>query len=145
MRPFYEGSSDRAAEDSIADRFAALRGRRQFRFPVGATVDRVLVDDAGVITALLEIKSRRTPMGMYSDYNVSEERMNLYRLTAARLNLPALLVVQWADRCGYLDVRRAPFQKLAIGGRTDRGDKRDIEPMVHYGLDAFSIAWENGN
>lgn len=139
-RPFYEQPEHRQSEGEIAEAIAALKGLRQVRFPIGATVDRALVDPDGTVKALLEIKTRRTPIKQYPTYCCSEERMATYRLIAQRLKVPALLAVRWSDVTGIIDVRRAPFLRLAEqGGRFDRNDPKDVEPMLHWAIASFYI------
>lgn len=138
-RPFYEQAEDREREDAVAEAVARAVGLRQIRFPRASTVDRALVTDDGQVRALVEIKCRTTPIDQYPTYCVSEERIATYRLIAQRLQVPALLAVRWSDAIGVIDVRRAPPERLAErGGREDRGDARDVEPMLHWATSAFS-------
>ena len=51
-----------------------------------------------------------------------------------------LLVVQWS--CGtiaYLDLDCQP-DRVEWGGRSDRGDGQDMEPVNHYTMERFTIA-----
>jgi hypothetical protein len=140
MRPFYEQKEHRDSENAIAEEIANLKGLGHVKFPLGATVDRALVDGEGTVKALLEIKTRTTPIAKYPTYCCSEERMATYRLIAQRLKVPALLAVRWTDATGIIDVRRAPFLRLVEqGGRFDRNDPKDIEPMIHWAINAFWI------
>jgi hypothetical protein len=53
--------------------------------------------------------------------------------------VPCLLLVKWKDFGGYLDVSKVLPLKLSIGGRVDRNDDQDVEPVAHYEISLFKI------
>jgi hypothetical protein len=44
--------------------------------------------------------------------------------------LRSFLLVQWSDYCGYVRLDSLLDFRVAVGGRTDRGDPDDIEPVA---------------
>lgn len=131
-RPFYETREQREREDAVAAFVAGLRGCTQAPFPPGSGIDRVLISSDGSVRALLEIKTRNTPSSAFETYCCSLERVTFLWNVSERLRVPVVLAIDWTDALGLIDPAKAPVERVEEGGRTDRGDPRDIEPMVHW-------------
>lgn len=134
-RPFYETSEQRAREDAVALFVAGLRNCAEFAFPPGSSVDRVLIGTDGAVRALLEIKTRTTKSTAYPTYSVSLERATYLSHVAARLRVPAIIAIDWTDCLGLLNPVTTPADRVEMGGRTDRQDEKDIEPMLHWRIE----------
>ena len=142
MRPIYERGKDRDNERRVAEWLAARQpgGKRAVQMPKRYPVDYALIDGPGVFTDWLEIKCRTNTRDAYPTYMVSLEKIramfDLARFTA----LPARLVVRWEDALGYLTLPTSDYE-IKMGGRRDRDDWQDIEPMAHFHVGSFQLLW----
>jgi hypothetical protein len=80
--------------------------------------------------------------------------ISLGKIMAARRlseasQLPSFLLVQWTDPklwnydvCGYVRLDSLLDFKIAVGGRTDRGDPQDIEPVALIPIGEFALLQE---
>ena len=57
------------------------------------------------------------------------------RKLARETNTKSILIVSWTDRTGYLDF--FSHHQIRHGGRSDRNDWQDQEPMCHFDLKHF--------
>lgn len=124
-RPVYETAStlrDEADTVAVIERAWRCKARK---LPRAYRLDYALTRD-GEVVAWAEVKCRGK---RYDSYMLSLHKWTAALELAARTDLPALLVVRWPD-----GVHFAPFEdrveRVAIGGRTDRGDWQDVEPVV---------------
>ena len=53
--------------------------------------------------------------------------------------LPCRLAVMWTDNWGYTDLALTPEIVVSMGGRRDRGDEQDIEPVHLIPIFSFKI------
>lgn len=86
-----------------------------------------------------EIKTRSVDMQTYPTYMISIAKIVDMRALSDSCGVPCLLIVKWKDCAGYLDVSKVSPSKISIGGRVDRNDKQDVEPVAHYELSLFKI------
>lgn len=140
-RPLYERGKDRENERAVAEWLARRRSDQlsAVQMPKRYPVDYALIDGYGTFHEWLEIKCRTNAMGAYPDYMVSLEKVrgmfDLARFTA----LPARLIVRWEDCLGSLTF--PVTYDIRMGGRKDRGDAQDMEPMAHFAVADFDILW----
>ena len=69
--------------------------------------------------------------------------ISLGKVLAARkmtegTSLPSFLVVQWQDRMGYIRLDSLEETEIVMGGRMDRVDAQDVEPVVLFPVQDFS-------
>lgn len=140
-RPIYERGKDRDNERRVADWLARRQpgSLRPVQMPKRYPVDFALIDDRGEFNCWLEIKCRTNAIDAYPSYMVSLEKVrgmfDLARFTA----IPTRLVVRWEDCLGYLNFP-CPYE-IRMGGRKDRGDWQDVEPMAHFDVRSFDVLW----
>lgn len=143
MRPTYETPGDRAREAAVVEAFARHYGIRTIKSPARYPVDFCVVrEESGteVVTAFGEVKIRTNAIDTYPTFILSVgkwvEGMALAERTATRL----LLVVGWD---GGSDVRWVDLTaltgppRIAPGGRRDRNDADDEEPVIHLPTHVF--------
>jgi hypothetical protein len=143
MRPTYETPGDRAREAAVVDAFASHYSLETIKLPARYPLDfGVLRDseDGKVITAFGEVKVRTHSFGAFPTVILSvakwAEGMALVERTGTRF----LLVVGWDSGS---DVRWVDLTtltgppRIAPGGRQDRGDSDDSEPVVHIPIHVF--------
>lgn len=59
------------------------------------------------------------------------------RLLARESGVPFVLFVWWLDGLFFLDATSANPSAVTVGGRKDRDDPSDIEPLVHFETSIF--------
>ena len=90
----------------------------------------------GKVMAWAEIKCRKNIRAKYDTYAVGLRKIMSGQALATATNLPFLLIVRWTDALGWI----APeMNDVRWGGRFDRNDAQDIEPMVHIPISAFKL------
>ena len=106
------------------------------KLPYSYNADAIIYQDDKPIR-LVEVKNRPTlkPVG---DYWISALKIEGCRRWARELGLPFCLVV---CASGKLRVWKDEGEKLEwkIGGRTDRGDPADLEPMFIIPKDRWKV------
>lgn len=134
MRPRYESAADRSAENRI---FRILREREGVEFrklPMQYRLDAAVFRD-GNLRGFAEIKRRTHCRGTYSTYLISLSKVIAARGLSQATGLKCLLFVDWTDELGCISFD-APYE-LGWGGRTDRNDGQDVEPVAFYPIEAF--------
>jgi hypothetical protein len=136
VRPVYECNKDIWNEHAVAQAIECWSGAQVRRTPKMYPLDFALVRNHEVV-ALAECKVRKNPRDQYPTYMLSAHKFVNARNFSKRLGLPALLFVRWScGSLGYIDLSE-PHERIGIGGRTDRGDAQDIEPVVHWKIEKF--------
>jgi hypothetical protein len=96
----------------------------------------------GLITGLLELKDRSHYFGYYKTYTVSLDKIREGIQYETFTGLPCTLVVRFS--CGTIASYRIQAEEVKTfnithGGRTDRNDPNDLEPLVNIPLNYFKI------
>lgn len=137
-RPMYESSRDRANEQRAIEAYCQSHGERvhAVKLPMAYTVDWGIFHDDSLI-CWAECKRRFNPKNRYETILLSC-RKYLTGLDLGRLSgKPFLLVVEWDDSLGYHVCDGRAARDIRVGGRRDRGDWQDIEPVVHIPVKDF--------
>ena len=137
MRPVYETEGDRSRESAVARKIETA-----FRCSMSKLQPRDRFDYACIrgddIVAFAEIKVRKNPMHQYDTYMVSMTKIVHANMIHSAVRLPCILFVQWLDALGYIPMNRCDVS-LRMGGRSDRNDPLDIEPVCHIDISRFRI------
>lgn len=92
----------------------------------------------GEVTGFLEIKCRTNASADYADYMISADKIRWACSMISAFDCRCILAVQWTDRLGAHNINPEQFNYvLEMGGRNDRGDDQDIEPVVKIPLKWF--------
>lgn len=143
MRPLYETQEDLDNEDSIASIIKIKWGLTAIKMPRSYHLDYALRDGQYNIRAFAEIKTRTTNKLKYSTYLISLAKiMNARRLTEYT-GLSSILIVKWLDEVGWINLKTDG--KLGFGGRRDRNDWQDQEPVIFLPIEQFKSLKEVGN
>jgi hypothetical protein len=134
-RPIYETPEDIIRESSIQEEFIeAVYGDNELvkavKLPKFYAIDYALTKYNGKIIGWLEIKSRTIPSDKYSSYILSYKKWREGISISQESNLPYYLAVKWTDKLGVITFPNCIQTNLVIGGRFDRSDPDDTEPMV---------------
>lgn len=133
-RPMYESQADRQNEDRIASRLCAGVGIEFHKLPIRYEVDYML-RRRGTLYGWLEVK-HRPGVERYQTIMLSAQKvlalLNLSRAFGGR----ALFAVGAGDAVLIADLARVESD-IRWGGRNDRGDDQDMEPVCHFPLASF--------
>ena len=134
MRPIYESDGDREREAQVAAMYAQVMGLDAKAMPRKAPYDYEMLRD-GKLVSIVEIKCRTK---QYDPFWVSHSKMVAFHCEAHQRWVSGILLVQWPDMIGWLEVNRLDPESwpTETGGRTDRNDRKDIEKMA-----AFPLSW----
>lgn len=93
----------------------------------------------GVVTAFAEMKVRSNPRDRYPTYMIALSKVMSANSLNAATGLPCFLLVRWTDCWGYVRVDgRIEHGSLGVGGRSDRGDPQDMEPVFLIPMSRFT-------
>lgn len=137
-RPLYESLDNLANEEEVAEACARVWQVQVVKLKPLYRVDRATVFD-GEVTGLLEIKCRQHVAGTYADYMISLDKLVGLLEFSSLTGLSVLLVVRFTDRTLWHQVTRdaARAYWYGMGGRTDRNDLQDTEPVGYIPLKLF--------
>jgi hypothetical protein len=139
VRPIYESSTDISNEERLAEHLVLrwkLDGWK--RNPPMYPIDISFIKD-GVITGFAEIKCRTVPKDRYETYMISVSKVMAANSLSRVTRLSCLLVVKWTDSLGWIDLIKAQPEFVAWGGRSDRQDSQDMEPVIHFDIGNFNM------
>jgi hypothetical protein len=136
MRPRYESDSDRKGEADLLSfvcrRWDCTAEKLSDRYEL----DYLLLRN-GVGCAWLELKIRTNAKAAYPTYMISFGKIMAARRLSGGSKLPSFLAVQWTDGIHYTRLDEVKRFEVAIGGRRDRDDAQDIEPVILIPMDDF--------
>ena len=135
MRPIYETPHDLANEASVADVLSSAWNCEMIKLQVRDAFDYAATRGRN-ITAFVEIKARTNPMRRYPTYMISMTKVMSANTIFMSTGTPSFLVVRWTDCMGWVQLNQNKFP-LEIGGRKDRRDAQDIEPVCHININLF--------
>lgn len=137
MRPMYENSDTLTAERNVVLTLCDKWNSEAVKLPIAYNVDYGLFRDE-TLRCWLEVKCRNCTIGQYETYFISYKKIvNGLRL-ADDSGKPFILAVQWSDALGWIKIERSRFE-VKIGGRRDRNDWQDVEPMAHFKTQDFQL------
>jgi hypothetical protein len=144
MRAIYETPEDKERERAAVAAFAARYGLDTVELPPRYPVDFAVVreGDGGLdeVTAFGEVKIRSNPADRYPTAILGAAKWAEAITLAERTGCKLILLYGWDSG---KDIRWVELTKLtnppriAPGGRTDRGDNQDEEPVVHIPVELF--------
>jgi len=134
-RPIYETPADLVNERRVADALLERWRCNAVKLPRRYEIDYAL-SRGNRVMAWAEVKCRTNPREQYPTYMVALGKVLTGLNLSQRTNLPFMLVVQWTDSLGWVT---PTFDAIHIGGRHDRGDCEDQEPMVHIPIADFKL------
>ena len=138
MRLIYEKPEDIAAERTALDKACEIWKCTAEKLPIKYELDYLLLRE-GKGVAWLEIKSRTNTRLAYPTYMISLGKIMAARRLSEASQLPSFLLIQWSDACGYIRIDSLLDFRTAVGGRTDRGDEQDIEPVAMIPVGEFAL------
>lgn len=135
MRPVYETREDLTRESAVAGVLEAAWRCRTAKLPRRYIVDFSL-HRSGKINAWAEIKTRTCESSAYPNYMLSLEKLLAGMRLERETGLPFLLVVKWRDQTAFCAPSKVAYE-ISFGGRFDRGDAQDVEPVALIPISEF--------
>lgn len=135
-RPIYETDDNRKKERTVADKIEKALGYTLRKLPIRYGLDYAAFQNDR-LAKWFEIKGRTNPRDQYPTYMISLGKFLAARSLFDATGVGAALVVQWTDSAGLYNIRNGHALDVRMGGRTDRGDRQDIEPTVHINVGDF--------
>lgn len=144
MRPRYETHGDLENEQAVAtafcDRFG-LRGVKLSESLYG--IDWAFFKNT-TLRAYGEVKCRTNPSALYPTYMLSAAKWSKGRTLALNAGVPFIVIVRFTDGIFYFTAKAGDPMPLEVklGGRADRGDRFDQEPVIHIPMTKFTALRE---
>jgi|TARA_R110000796_G_scaffold26400_3_gene73488 hypothetical protein len=88
-----------------------------------------------------EVKCRTNSVQDYKTYIISLSKVMSARRLSSVTSTKSLLIVSWSDAIGWIDFF-SDF-KVKQGGRSDRNDWQDQEPVCHFDIKDFKIIFNS--
>ena len=130
MRQIYETRSDLDNEKSICKTIEAACGLRLKKLSIKYNLDFIGFRN-GKAVAVIEVKKRHNSYSRYPTLILSLAKYNrgveFYRVN----DLKFIFCVQFEDGYFFYEYQNEDRFDVQIGGRTDRNDVEDIEPVMH--------------
>lgn len=141
MRPIYERRGDRVRQAEVIAVLCNATGLRAVATPPLTAWDFEMVRPDGTLSALIEVKARRHPRLQYPTYIISRAKVIALAQASAERGCMGGLLVAWTNCTGWLRVenRRRNQWPTITGGRRDRNDPADIEPMYEIPMEDFLL------
>lgn len=132
MRPMYETSETLAAERLVVESLQVAWECTLKKFPIAYQLDYMAFQDSDA-KAVIEIKCRKAK---YDEMFLSLHKWLAGREMSIATGLPFVLVYAFGQEIFWKPVQN---EKIGIkwGGRTDRNDWQDSEPMATFKLSTF--------
>lgn len=138
-RPVYETSRTMEAERQTIERVSKAWDVKFSKMPKFYRVDWAAVNPQGKVIGWAECKRRHTGKDSYKTFIISLGKalagLELYEQTG----IPFLIIVEWNDGLGYYKLKEIDSASIEVGGRFDRGDAQDIEPLLHIPITKFTF------
>lgn len=127
-RPLYESRQDLENELGVMNKIAGIANMTFRKMPIRYSVDYALMKGDGV-HAWVEVKCRKNESNKYPTLMISAAKLMDGVNLSYHTGKPFFLVVKWQDGIGRVKLDSLVKYKLSFGGRYDRGDAQDIEPV----------------
>lgn len=143
--PIYETQAHLRREEEFS-RLVAEKFKCTFvKLPMRYGLDFAAIRN-GKVVGFVELKVRGNPVGSYQTFMLSTHKFMSARALHDTTGLPCTLAVSWSDVWGYLPMANAfPDEngrsrfEIGFGGRWDRGDDQDVEPVFLIPTSEFTM------
>ena len=140
MRPTYENEKTLSEERNVVEFLCNKWKVEAIKLPIAYNVDYLLTRD-DVAKSWLEVKCRHCSSAEYETYFISSKKIVNGLSLSETTNVPFYLAIRWNDKLGYIRVSKGSFE-VKVGGRKDRNDWQDVEPMAHFKVKDFVMMEE---
>ena len=143
-RPKYETSYDLSNEGSIIKIVSNKWNVNFCKLPMSYRLDYALYKSDN-LRGFCEVKRRKYRKSDFQTYIISLDKVIKARELASITNTKSVLIVSWVDVIGWIDFNNDFVCRQ--GGRVDRSDWQDVEPMCHFNIQEFKpiVDWRNND
>lgn len=135
MRPMYESEADLDREWVAVQEFCDHTKTIPIKLPIGARADYMLCRGREG-KAVVEVKCRNNRRTAYPTYMLSKGKYDALCQWSS-MGFYVALLVNWEDSIGYVSI---PIEhEVSEGGRWDRSDPKDVEPVVLIDVGKFKL------
>ena len=135
MRQIYETAADLKNEREVAEMLTHAWCADLKKTPPKYPYDYIAIDGTEVV-AFIEIKNRNNAADKYETYMISLDKIVQCQTASVISGVGFYLVVRFTDKVMFWSFSENQFH-VESGGRFDRGDKQDVEPVVHIPMIYF--------
>ena len=154
MRPTYENKQSLDAERKTVETLSKMWKVQFIKMPISYHLDYAMIHKINVyqygealkdsIVGFAEVKVRTNPITQYDTYMIALSKVLKARQLSEATKKPSILIVNWRtinkdptknDCIGWTNFKRE--FKLGFGGRKDRNDWQDQEPVALYPISMF--------
>ncbi len=142
MRPIYENSASKEKEQAFAEKLCSVWNFCCKKLPISYHLDYALFRKGSLcVSAWLELKCRTNDSNKYDTYIISLNKVLVARRIFEVTGLPTVLAVRFQDCDKYTRLSdlspKMLGKRIAMGGRKDRNDWQDVEPVCHIPMAEF--------
>lgn len=139
MRKQYETEESLSVEKEIAQQVCNQWGVSMRKLPKYYSADYfILANDKP--RAFCEIKSRSYPHSKFNSYQISLKKYMALRELTRETGLSSIIIVRFGDgSLFYHVVDTEDNVPIVYGGRTDREDWQDVEPLALLDINSFKF------
>lgn len=136
MRPIYESPADLQNEKDIVEKLTQMWGISFHKLPMSYHIDWLMVKDKQA-RGFAELKCRNNDRRKYPTFMISLAKWMRGKELAHELSTSFIIIVKWTDGIYFHKAGTYPIT-YGFGGRSDRGDSQDMEPVVYIDTDHFT-------
>ena len=134
MGTMYENDLNLISEKQVINHVSKSWNVVSYKLPISYKLDYAMYRDEELL-GFAEVKCRTHKFGTFPTYMISLAKVLKSRDLWLCTRRPTILIVSWIGKVAYLDFSSP--HKIKQGGRSDRNDWQDQEPMCHYDLKEF--------
>ena len=134
-RPMYESKKDLANEKEVAGFLSSKTGYVFHKLKIAYHVDWLVMDKEKP-KYVAEIKRRLNHSSKYPTLMLSLQKWMKGKEMAAEMNIKFVLIIKWDDGVFFYKAKKDDVT-YGFGGRYDRDDSQDQEPMVFIPVSKF--------
>lgn len=138
-RKIYETDNDLANEAEVVTFLQKAWILDFIKLPYKDRFDYMLLE-GDKPKGFVEIKCTTYPIERHKFYLMSMDKFVWSHVIESATELPVYLVVRWTDKLGVARMKKCDF--FGFGGRTDRNDIQDLEPVAYYAKARFKKLYD---
>jgi hypothetical protein len=135
MRPLYESAHDRMNESNVSDTLSSAWKCKFVKLPISYHVDWMLLRNNEIV-AFAELKTRKVSSTQYPTLILSLNKWMKGLDLANTTGKPFIIIAKWTDGIFYF-FARPDGVTFGYGGRIDRNDSQDMEPVAFINTKNF--------
>ena len=138
VRPVYEIQQTLELERLAITSFAEQFDVQPVKLPIAYNIDYAMLSGENLM-CWVEVKCRDVERYAYETLAISMKKIVNGVQLSKMSGKSFLLLVQWNDSLGWVKVKEDDELDIRLGGRKDRNDWQDVEPMAHFDVRQFKI------